>query len=167
MSASFETAVNGLIAELSSFERNRDKISSCRAALARLRQSIQNPIHAAPYVAPFAVNVSGDQEDLLYLAAGLFVINPIHTEGVSFGAAFRHLREKSDSIEKRFSMVLAARKEQLPDLLRHSIKLLGSHGLGLDWKMLLHDADRWDLVDSAVQRRWARDFYREPARSAN
>ena len=160
MSVEVQQIASRFVGELIRLGATRDKIPASRAALAKLRQSVQNPIMAAPYVAPFTQQLNPKQEEAFYLVASLFALNPEHQSRISFGEAFRYLREKSDSMEKRFNMVVAARSEQLPDLLRHGIRLFSGAGIALDWELLLLDIFRWDDIHNTVQRKWARDFYR-------
>lgn len=160
MKPAFEKAAARLAGVLKEHAENRDRRPAARAALAKLRQSLQNPVYAAPCVAPCAEGLDGWGEELMYLVAGLFALNPNHQEGVSFAAAFRSIPDKSDSTERRFQMLLAARREQLPDLLRHGVKLLASKGVGLDWKLLMFDLYNWDSPYNTVQKKWAKDFYR-------
>jgi len=163
MKPAFEKAAARLADVLKEHAENKDKRPASRAALAKLRQSLQNPLYAAPYVAPCTEGLDGWGEELMYLVAGLFALNPNHQEGVSFAAAFRSMPDKSDSTERRFQMLLAARREQLPDLLRHGVKLMASKGAGLDWKLLMLDLYGWESPYNSVQRKWARDFYRGQA----
>ena len=160
MSTQIHQTARDLVNSLITLGATQDKISASRAAMAKLRQAILNPILAAPYVAPFTENLNERQEDCFYLIASLFALNPNHQSGVSFGGAFKHLREKSDGMDKRFSMILGARQEQLPDLIRHGIRLLATESLALDWEKLLLDLLYWDTLNKSVQRKWARDYYR-------
>ncbi|MBL8191348.1 MAG: type I-E CRISPR-associated protein Cse2/CasB [Acidobacteria bacterium] len=77
--------------------------------------------------------------------------------------------ERSKSLERRFTALLMSRKEDLPERLRHAIKLLQSEKIPIDWVQLLLDLCRWDQSQRAVsarrpmissQRSWAKAFWR-------
>lgn len=94
-----------------------------------------------------------------YLTATLFGAFPQHRKGRSLGAAFRPLRQKSESMEARFVAVLNAHPDDLDDHLRHAVSLLRTHEQPIDWFCLFRDLLQWDHPDRPVQLRWARDFY--------
>jgi CRISPR system Cascade subunit CasB len=116
--------------------------------------------HVAPYLPEKAFN-----DRWYYLAATLFGEFPEHRAGRSLGAAFRQLRERSDSMEARFVALLNAHCDDLDDHLRHAVSLLRAHEQPLDWFRLFQDLIQWDHPEGHVQLRWARDFYRSDFRS--
>ena len=111
--------------------------------------------HVVPYMPEKTYN-----DRWYYVTATLFGSFPQHLSGRSFGAAFRPLREKSDSMEARFVALLNAHPDDLDDHLRHAVSLLKSNEQPLDWFRLLEDLIQWDHPDGHVQLSWARDFYK-------
>ncbi len=111
--------------------------------------------HVAPYLPERSYN-----DHWYYLTATLFGAFPRHREGRSLGAAFRPLRQKSDSMEARFVALLNAHPDHLDDHLRHAISLLKANDQELDWFQLFQDLLQWDHPDGYIQLRWARDFYK-------
>ena len=153
--------VRDLVAHLRYLAANTDKISECRAALAELRQGVQNPIRAARHVAPYLGERDQPDEEWFYQVASLFALHRVHAERVTLGDAFRRMNDDSGSVEKRFLSLLSARKEQLPDHLRHAVSLLKAREIPLDWERLLYDVKGWDREGKPVQRYLARRFYRK------
>jgi CRISPR system Cascade subunit CasB len=114
---------------------------------------------------------------MYYLVAGLFA----HTErpnpkqppkpleprslGVSVAELFVH-RQKSKSIEDRFTALLDADMEQLQYRLRQMNALLKDVAR-VDWAMLLEDLLRWNFENKTTQRKWAKDFYRHLGKLEN
>ncbi|MCL5671504.1 MAG: type I-E CRISPR-associated protein Cse2/CasB, partial [Acidobacteria bacterium] len=88
------------------------------------------------------------------------------TEHWSLGAAFRPLKQKSDSMGTRFVALLNAHPDDLDDHLRHAVSLLKSNDQPLDWFRLFEDLLQWDHPDGHVQLWWARDFYRSDSGKA-
>ena len=83
------------------------------------------------------------------------------------GAAFRPLKQKSDSMEARFVALLNADTDDLDDHLRHAISLLKANKPPepLDWFQLFQDLLQWDHPEGYIQLRWARDFYKTDSNS--
>ncbi|MCC7228988.1 MAG: type I-E CRISPR-associated protein Cse2/CasB [Fimbriimonadaceae bacterium] len=98
-----------------------------------------------------------------YVTATLFGTFPKYSRGYSLGAAFRQLKQKSDSMEARFVALLNAHPDDIDDHLRHAVSLLKSNEQPLDWFRLLDDLLQWDHPEGHVQLKWARDFYKSAA----
>lgn len=140
-----------------------------RGALAALRRGLgQQPgtVPAMfPYVEPYlGGNPTRSREEASYLVAALFASHPLNwaQEGpiaTNVGASLARIAGRSDSIEKRFQALLACRREDLPDHLRHLIALLRGHDIPVDWSQLLRDIQFWDAEDRRVQRAWARALW--------
>lgn len=111
--------------------------------------------HVVPYLPEKNFN-----DRWYYLTATLFGAFPQHRKGRSLGAAFRPLKQKSDSMETRFVALLNAHPDDLDDHLRHAVNLLEASEQPLDWFRLFEDLLQWDHPDGYVQLRWARDFYK-------
>lgn len=103
---------------------------------------------------------------MAYLAAGLWASAVRQGKGppLSLPAAMRRvgILTGSSSIELRFNHLLAADQEELPMRLRPVVRLLASHGLSIDWPLLLDDLLRWDHPDRFVQIRWSSVFWDTP-----
>jgi len=65
--------------------------------------------------------------------------------------------------------LLMSRRDDLPERLRHAIRLLESYKVPIDWVQLLNDLRWWGNNEQAysahrpvqsVQRRWANSFWR-------
>jgi len=111
--------------------------------------------HVAPYLPERNYN-----DHWYYLTATLFGAFPQHRVGRSLGAAFRPLKQKSESMEARFVALLNAHPDDLDDHLRHAVSLLKANEQPLDWFQLFQDLLQWDHPDGYIQLRWARDFYK-------
>jgi CRISPR type I-E-associated protein CasB/Cse2 len=62
--------------------------------------------------------------------------------------------------EKRLVTLLNCHQDDLPDHLRHTIGLLKSKEIPINWLQLLNDVQNWQRESRDVQRRWARQFWR-------
>ena len=137
-----------------------------RGALADLRSGLSKKpgemAHVHKHVAPYLPEKSYD-DCWYYLTATLFGTFPQHRKGCSLGAAFRPLRQKSDSMESRFVALLNAHTDDLDDHLRHAVSLLQTNNQPFDWFRFFEDLLQWDHPDKHVQLRWARDFYKSNA----
>ncbi len=156
-----------------------------RGALAQLRRSAgKRPGEAEgvfQYVVPYVPDPSDDRsgwiETCRYLVAGLFALHPPALQpnrtvapmpGDSLGAACNRMAPRGagnrEAVERRFSQLLVADEEELPDRLRQAILLLRAAGHAVDWRWLLADLESWNAPGRRVQRRWAQDFWRLPER---
>jgi len=174
----------GLIEQLVALVGKED-----RGALAQLRRSAgKEPGEAAgvfqyvvPYVPGRTPHRTDDRSDWIetcrYLVAGLFALHPpallpnrtvAPMPSDSLGAAFNRMAPRGagnrEAMERRFSQLLVADAEELPDRLRQAISLLRAADQAVDWRWLLADLERWRARDRLVQRRWAQDFWRLPER---
>lgn len=141
--------------------------AKARATLAILRRGAGKEFDADTFgwVLKGGIPRSEKDENDGMLVATLFALHPDHLDGVSLGDAMRTLQEQSvgDSPERRFTTLLDTRRADLPARLRHTVKLLRSKGIPLDWLQFLDDLSRWNSVHRSVQRRWSRDFWAPPA----
>jgi CRISPR system Cascade subunit CasB len=166
-------------------------VNDDRGALAQLRRSAgKEPGEAEgvfQYVVPYIPERASDRpndrdtwiETCRYLVAGLFALHPPARQpnksitpmlGDSLGAAFNRMAPggagNREAMERRFSQLLVADAEELPDRLRQAITLLRAADQPVDWRVLLADLERWHAPGRPVQRRWARDFWRLPERES-
>lgn len=145
-----------------------------RAALAALRRGLGKTPGETPemyrYVVPWVgSNAPRWTEDAYYLVAALFAL---HQEswhaaedrrgatnlGASLG--FLKLKTESESVERRFVAMLNSHRDDLHQHLRHSVALLRSNDVAVDWLQLLRDIQSWGRPGYSVQRAWARAFWR-------
>lgn len=146
------------------------------AALAALRRGLgKRPGEVPdvfPYVVPYIASwLPRQRQDDYFLVASLFATHPrlwAHPddprahEPTNLGASLRLLSTAiaGGSVEKRFTALLNAEREDLPEHLRHAVSLLKSHDIPLDWLQLLLDLRGWDWESHRIQREWARAFWR-------
>lgn len=141
-----------------------DPANPDRATLAELRRCLGHDLGRALYRVGWLFNrIQGEAavNDAILVAA-LFASHQGPRAGVSLGAAFRELRDRtgSDSVEKRFVALLDSAKEDLPARMRQAVSLLKAKEIALDWEQLLSNLRQWDNESRWVQRMWARDFWR-------
>jgi CRISPR type I-E-associated protein CasB/Cse2 len=79
----------------------------------------------------------------------------------SFGGSYGRLRTLtgSESVEKRFAVLIDSHAEDLPDRLRQAVTLLRAKDIAVNWRNLLRDLIQWSTFDRTVQHRWARHFW--------
>ncbi|MEX1247567.1 MAG: type I-E CRISPR-associated protein Cse2/CasB [Anaerolineales bacterium] len=138
-----------------------------RGALAALRRGLgQKPgTEAAMYphvVRWVSADLRGWSEEIYYVVGSLFAW---HSQSAPQGNLGHHLqglaqgRKNSESIERRFTALLNAHVDDLPDQLRQIISLLKSGDVPVNWEQLMKDLRNWDHPDRYVQHQWARGFW--------
>ena len=141
-----------------------------RGALASLRRGLGQPPGTVAdmyrYVEPFLgqERIAGYKESAFYLVAALFALHPKSTD---FGDMGKHMAATrtdngADALERRFTALLAAHPDDLPDYLRQAISFLKSKEVPVNWNQLLRDLQNWDRRDDSkysVQKKWARSFW--------
>jgi CRISPR system Cascade subunit CasB len=138
-----------------------------RGALASLRRGLGQPPGTAAemfrYVEPFLPQKrSRVQEAAYYLVAALFALHP---ESASMGNMGGHMRacnperKDDDALERRFTVLLAAHPDDLPDYLRQAVSFIKSKEVPVNWNQLFWDLQDWDDEDRRVQKRWANAFW--------
>ena len=145
-----------------------------RAGLAALRIGLRTAngvcLEAMPHVSPFLGEREDPSRDQWFFAvATLFALHPQDQQGrESLGGAFAKLRKESDSIEKRFQLLLACDEDGLFKQLVQIVSLLKSKNVPINWFRLLDDLTQndWDDPERPIQLRWARDFYKPAASDA-
>lgn len=143
--------------------------SGARAALARLRRALGKPPGAAlealeevlPHLSADAENREYANDRATYLLLGsLFALHPKHSGGPrNLGTTLRLLGTENESAVKRFTNLLAARREQLPDLLRQAVSLAQSEDYPINYYRLGDDLLGWDDEARWVQLNWAREYW--------
>jgi CRISPR system Cascade subunit CasB len=169
------------IAQLERLVREKD-----RGALAALRRGLGKPPGASRdmdrYVLPYLPQDAGSHpekagENAYYLVGALFAYwhqgkdNLAKDAPANLGESLRWLvdRESSETgnredvekrVEKRLVALLNCHRDDLPDHLRHTIGLLKSKDIPVNWTQLLWDIQNWQRESRDVQREWARRFWR-------
>jgi len=174
---------HAFIAHLEKLIREKD-----RGALAALRRGLGKAPGTARemdrYVLPYLLQdtdmhpaVREAQENACYLVGALFAYwhqgkdNLAETLPVNLGDSLRFLvdREAAESgnredaekrVEKRLVALLNCHRDDLPNHLRHTIALLKSKEIPVNWTQLLWDVHNWQHESRKVQRDWARNFWR-------
>lgn len=143
-----------------------------RGALAALRRGLGRPPGAAAemfrYVEPWLPERrSADQEAAYYLIAALFALHSKSTDVGNIGQHMASIRNEAgdDALERRFTALLAAHPNDLPNYLRQAVSLLKSKESPINWDQLLRDVLAWDAPDRRVQKAWARAFWGKPNNS--
>jgi len=99
------------------------------------------------------------QEPTYFLVATLYPLNPVEGGSGSLGAALRHARGESDSLDRRMEILLDADEAHLPFRLRQMVKFLYSKRVPIHWPLLLRHLLAWNSEKRWVQERWARDYF--------
>lgn len=138
-----------------------------RGALAALRRGLGQPPGTAyemyPYVVPWLpTDAPRWREDAYFLTAALFAFHPLAGGVGNMGTHFARTRDQTGdntAIERRFSVLLSAHQEELPDYLRQAVSYLRSKDLPINWHRLFTDIQSWSHPSGYVQREWARAFW--------
>lgn len=140
-----------------------------RGALAALRRGLGKPPGTASemyrYVEPFLPQKrSRTQEAVHYLIAALFAFHPKSTHTGNMGKHMSQTRSESgeDALERRFTTLLAAHPDDLPEYLRQTISFLKSKEIPVNWNQLFWDLHNWDDESRRVQKDWAKTFWGRP-----
>ena len=139
-----------------------------RGALASLRRGLGQPPGTVAdmyrYVEPFLGQErgAGFKESAFYLVAALFALHPKSADKGNMGDHMARTRTESggDALERRFTALLAAHPDDLPDYLRQAVSFLKSKNEEpVNWNELLRDLQNWGHEDRFVQKKWARSFW--------
>jgi CRISPR system Cascade subunit CasB len=141
-----------------------------RGALASLRRGLGQPPGTVAdmyrYVEPFlGQERSSLKESAFYLVAALFALHPKSskpTEKENMGAHMRACDpegKNSNALERRFTALLAAHPDDLPDYLRQAVSFLKSKDIPINWNRLIWDLQKWNDEDRRIQKEWARSFW--------
>lgn len=168
-------SIHSLIGSLTSLAREPVD----RGALAQLRRSLSGPqatVGAYSYIIPHIDDWR--HRDIYFLVGGLFGLHPQHegalgkgdTEAgdrhaprLNLGSVFRRLADKGneEATERRFRALLDCHQDELPHHLRRAISIARSleSTVPIDYVQLYFDILGWSSETSAVQLRWARQYY--------
>jgi len=137
-----------------------------RGALASLRRGLGQPPGTVAdmyrYVEPYLGADARYKESAFYLVAALFALHPNSTNEGNMGTHLARTRTESggEALERRFTALLAAHPDDLPEYLRQAVSFLKSKDEEpVNWNELLRDLQNWDREERFVQKKWARSFW--------
>ncbi len=139
-----------------------------RGALASLRRGLGQPPGITPemyrYVIPYLPeNPPKWQEQSFYLIAALFASHPKSTNKGNLGNHLANARTEGNeqALERRFTALLSAHPDDLPDYLRQTISLLKSKEVPVNWSELLYNLQSWShpKYGDVVRKKWAIGFW--------
>lgn len=144
-----------------------------RGALAALRRGLGQPPGTVysmfPYVVPWLPNdAPRSYEDGYFLVASLFAYHPQSGGAGNMGDHFARTRDPqgdNTAIERRFTALLAAHREDLPTYLRQAVGFLRTKEIPINWHRLFRHIQHWDHPSGYVQREWARSFWQHRAKN--
>lgn len=162
-----------LIEYLLRLARESENSGPARVALAKLRRGAGKgpewPASVYAHVLRYVSQKSGrDGEDIALNIATLFALAPSKYDGSdrdNIGRVLARVRDAtgSDSIERRFRLLLESEPEDLAGHLRHAVSLADSQGVSIGWNRLLWDLrglhSKDDEKRQRVVRNWARSFW--------
>lgn len=144
-----------------------------RGALASLRRGLGQPPGTVAemyrYVEPFLGGLDSGarfKERTFYLVAALFALHPKSIDEGNMGTHLAKTRTDAgaDALERRFTALLAAHPDDLPEYLRQAVSFLKSKEVPVNWLRLVQDLQNWERRNDpkySVQKRWAREFWRQ------
>ncbi len=134
-----------------------------RAALAALRRGLGKAPGTEPemyrYIVPLLPeNAYPNQERAFYLIASLFASHPVSAPKGNLGNHLAQARgeNNADALERRFTALLSAHSDDLPNYLRQTISLLKSQDVPVNWNQLLKDLLWWN---DKARKSWATAFW--------
>jgi CRISPR system Cascade subunit CasB len=139
-----------------------------RGALASLRRGLGQKPGSAPemyrYIVPLLPeNPPPWQEKAFYLIAALFASHPKLTNKGNLGThlAIARAEGNEDALERRFTALLSAHPDDLPDYLRQTISLLKSKEVAVNWSELFYNLQSWSHPEygDRVRKSWATAFW--------
>lgn len=155
-------------------KRGRGAMAALRRALSEEQADILRAYEYIGYLLPKDIQ----QQDNYLLVAALFATHPLYEESEknwnNLGTHLRELRlrkqqanESTESLDKRFSSLVAASREELPYHLRAAIRFLKDAAIPVHWEQLLKDVLNWerenaDPAKPTVQRNWANAYWQTP-----
>jgi len=153
--------------ETYAFVEYLESLREDRGALAALRRGLGQPPGTVAdmyrYVVPWLPEDARPwQEEIYYLVAALFAYHPASGGRGNMGHHFalaRLAQGDDTAIDRRFTALLAAHPDDLPDYLRQAVGFLRSKEVPVNWQQLFHDLPRWGYQDRPIQRAWARAFW--------
>ena len=139
-----------------------------RGVLADMRRGLGSEPGYAPQMYRHIIprlpeNPPAWMEKSYYLVAALFASHPKSTDDGNFGKQMAKARSEGneDALERRFTALLSAHPEDLPNYLRQAVSLLKSKDIPVNWAVLLTDLQWWSHPEAGdrVRKRWATAFW--------
>ena len=138
-----------------------------RGALAALRRGLGQPPGTVASTYRYVVRwLPADakpwQEAPYYLVSALYAYHPMAGGTGNVGDHFADARDPGSddtAIERRFTALLAAHRDDLDVYLRQAVSFLRSKEVAINWHQLLFDVQGWGHPDRYVQKRWAQAFW--------
>jgi CRISPR system Cascade subunit CasB len=157
------------MAEKHPFVEHLARLRADRGALAALRRGMGRPPGTVPEMYRFVVpwlpaDLPAWREEAYYLIAALFAYHPAAGGNGNMGDHFARARAAQaceTAVERRFSALLAAHRDDLPFCLQQAVGFLCSKDVAVDWNQLLSDVMAWGDPEcrECVKRSWARAFW--------
>jgi len=152
------------------FVRYLEGLREDRGALAALRRGLGQPPGTVAdmyrYVVPWLPEgASRQKEEIYYLLAALFGAHPAEGGTGNMGNHFARTRDPqgdNTAVERRFTALLAAHRDDLATYLRQAVSYLRSKEVPIHWHQLFYDLQRWGYDNRPVQREWAGAFWGRP-----
>lgn len=149
-----------------------------RADLARLRRCAGRSVAECPEVfqlfyrlLPYPVRGDDEKEELYFMVATLFALNPRSSTARDFGATMSAVAGSRgggrEGVDRRMAVLLDAPLDDLPFRLRQVVALAASTDIGINWRSLLSDLLWWGHSARRVQRRWARSYFGGASKGAS
>ena len=117
---------------------------------------------------------STSREGVYYLVAALYALHPMETDEGNFGSHMKRAasqRADLEAAERRFTVLLNTRLEDLSSPLRQAVTMLkqAEKEIAVNWTGLFADLLHWEHPNKTVQRAWANSFwgYERPAEDTN
>jgi CRISPR type I-E-associated protein CasB/Cse2 len=147
------------IAHLLKLRRDNGAMAMLRRGLGKVCGTLEMYRYVYPLVPEDRAFLS---EENFFQVAALFALHPETCTNKSFGRSFRELwqaRDRNESIESRFKILLAADKDSVATHLHGAMTMMKDKGIRVDYSGLLVDLNNWDDEDGPVQKEWAKDFW--------
>ncbi|MDQ3635242.1 MAG: type I-E CRISPR-associated protein Cse2/CasB [Acidobacteriota bacterium] len=137
-----------------------------RAALAHLRRGLGKEPGTAMEMFPYVTSwvTTNYNEKPYFLIAALIGLYPKKSWNKydrynNLGKSLAEIEDGSKGVEKRFTALLNANEEDLPEHLRQAVSLLKSKDKNINWFLLLKDIKNWSYESKYVQKSWAKGFW--------
>lgn len=139
-----------------------------RGALAALRRGLGRSPGSTPEMFPYVIPFLQEspppwKENAYYLVASLFAFHPESSSSGNMGDHMAQARREGheEALERRFTALLSAHPEDVPNYLRQAVSFLKSKNVPIHWTQLLNDLQRWGHPEygDQIRKRWASAFW--------
>ncbi|MHB9130027.1 MAG: type I-E CRISPR-associated protein Cse2/CasB [Armatimonadota bacterium] len=164
--AQVPTAIEAFVSRL---EELCERDGPARAELARLKRCAGRPLEECPEIFPLfyrllPAQIRGNEwaEADYFTVATLFPLAPKRFTG-DFGVTMRRMKtsagEQDDGVTRRMTVLLDCARSDLSFRLRQLVQRAKALEAPIDWRVLLHDLQRWDHPRRIAQKNWARNYF--------